>query len=253
MTPTPSPPGFAGIRVVCRDRGSAYAEGARQGAPQAIQVADRWHLLHNLTSAVDRVVRSHRKCLRQPAEPASATRPVAPGPPLERISQTSQVREQNTRGRHAEIHTLLGDGVGITRIIQMLNLDRKTVRRYARAAEPEQLLTEVGRRGSDFAGMTRHRQGRHLDTWIAQATSSGIPAIAGFADGLLEDYDAVRNGLTLEHSSGAVEGHVNRIKMIKRTMYGRANFDLLRRRVLLADRLRRLPNVRQSNTSHSIC
>lgn len=96
-------------------------------------------------------------------------------------------------------------------------------------------LRQVDQLVSDFAGMTRHRQGRHLDTWIVQATSSGIPAIAGFADGLLKDYDAVRNGLTLEHSSGAVEGNVNRIKMIKRTMYGRANFDLLRRRVLLAD------------------
>ena len=52
--------------------------------------------------------------------------------------------------------------------------------------------------------------------------------------GLRRDYDAVRNGLTLPHSSGSVEGNVNRIKMIKRQMYGRANFDLLRKRVLLA-------------------
>jgi transposase len=51
---------------------------------------------------------------------------------------------------------------------------------------------------------------------------------------LRRDYDAVRNGLTLPHSSGSVEGNVNRIKMIKRQMYGRATFDLLRKRVLLA-------------------
>jgi transposase len=79
------------------------------------------------------------------------------------------------------------------------------------------------------------RCGRHLDTWIADAKASDIPQLQGFAAGLLKDYDAVRNGLTLEWSSGAVEGNVNRIKMIKRTMYGRANFDLLRQRVLLAD------------------
>ena len=54
------------------------------------------------------------------------------------------------------------------------------------------------------------------------------------ATGLLADYDAVRAGLTLPWSSGAVEGNVTRIKAIKRQMYGRANFDLLRRRVLLA-------------------
>jgi len=88
---------------------------------------------------------------------------------------------------------------------------------------------------SDFAGMARERHGRHLDTWIAAASDSGIAQLEAFADGLLMDYDAVRNGLSLDWSSGAVEGNVNRIKMIKRTMYGRANFDLLRRRVLLAD------------------
>ena len=55
------------------------------------------------------------------------------------------------------------------------------------------------------------------------------------AAGLLKDYDAVRNGLTLPFSSGAVEGNVCKLKAIKRQMYGRANFDLLRRRVILAE------------------
>jgi len=53
-----------------------------------------------------------------------------------------------------------------------------------------------------------------------------------FAVGLLRDLDAVTAGLTLEYSSGPVEGHVNRIKMLKRQMYGRAHFDLLRKRVI---------------------
>jgi len=87
---------------------------------------------------------------------------------------------------------------------------------------------------SDFAGMTRERQGHHLNTWISAAQASGIPPLRRFATGLLADYDAVRAGLTLPWSSGAVEGNVTRIKAIKRQMYGRANFDLLRRRVLLA-------------------
>ncbi|KOX18466.1 transposase [Saccharothrix sp. NRRL B-16348] len=81
--------------------------------------------------------------------------------------------------------------------------------------------------------MLRQRQGRHLDTWIAHAQASDIQQMQGFAAGLLKDYDAVRNGLTLAWSSGAVEGAVGRLKSIKRQMYGRANFDLLRRRVLL--------------------
>lgn len=82
--------------------------------------------------------------------------------------------------------------------------------------------------------MARERQGDHLDAWIAAAQASGIPPLRSFATGLLADYDAVRAGLTLLWSSGAVEGNVTRIKAIKRQMYGRANFDLLRRRVLLA-------------------
>lgn len=61
-----------------------------------------------------------------------------------------------------------------------------------------------------------------------------LPHLHRFVRGLRADYDAVRNGLTLPHSSGAVEGNVNRIKMIKRQMYGRAKFDLLRKRILHA-------------------
>ena len=60
-----------------------------------------------------------------------------------------------------------------------------------------------------------------------------IPELRAFAAGLRRDWDAVQAGLTLPWSSGAVEGHVNRIKMLKRQMYGRANVDLLRSRVLL--------------------
>lgn len=61
-----------------------------------------------------------------------------------------------------------------------------------------------------------------------------LPRLHRFVRGLRRDHDAVLNGLTLEHSSGAVEGNVNRLKMIKRQMYGRAKFDLLRKRVLHA-------------------
>ena len=95
-------------------------------------------------------------------------------------------------------------------------------------------LRTVNQLVGDFAGTARERHGHHLDSWIAAAHASEIPQLSRFAAGLLADYDAVRAGLTLPWSSGAVEGNVTRIKAIKRQMHGRANFDLLRRRVLLA-------------------
>jgi transposase len=87
----------------------------------------------------------------------------------------------------------------------------------------------------EFADMLCHRHGEHLDAWAAQAESSPVSELRGFARGLRKDWAAVTAGLTVPYSSGPVEGHVNRIKMIKRQMYGRANPDLLRKRVLLAN------------------
>ncbi len=85
-----------------------------------------------------------------------------------------------------------------------------------------------------FAEMLTGRHGQRLDSWMAAIDAEDLPHLHRFVTGLKRDYQAVRNGLTLSHSSGRVEGNINRIKMIKRQMYGRANFDLLRKRVLLA-------------------
>ena len=83
--------------------------------------------------------------------------------------------------------------------------------------------------------MLCHRHGEHLEAWATQAENGPVSELRGFAKGLRKDWAAVTAGLTVSYSSGPVEGHVNRIKMIKRQMYGRANPDLLRKRVLLAD------------------
>lgn len=79
------------------------------------------------------------------------------------------------------------------------------------------------------------RRGRNLEQWMASAEATGEPALKSFVTGLRADHDAVTAGLTLPWSSGSVEGNINRIKMLKRQMYGRASPDLLRLRILLAD------------------
>jgi len=325
-----------GIAVVCRDRGGPYADGATRGAPQAIQVADRWHLLDNLADAVEKVIRRDRAALREPAADAPAPpAPALPSPAAATAAPQEGRRAANTRARHAQIHALAADDLTQTAICQTLNLDPKTVRKYLHTTDPEHLLTPTpagrgpltahksylnrrfaegctnavrlweeicarGYRGSRrsvrrhlatlrtpaarpprptelkvrqvrawimrrpheladsdrerldallarspilaaatelahaFADMLRRRQGHDLLDWVKTAEDSDIPELATFATGLRADFDAVTAGLTLPHNSGPVEGHVNRIKMIKRTMYGRAGLDLLRRRVLLA-------------------
>ncbi|MFD5775474.1 transposase [Streptomyces sp. PDY-4] len=87
-----------------------------------------------------------------------------------------------------------------------------------------------------FAELMNNRQGKHLDQWITSVTADDLPALHTFVTGLGQDLDAVVAGLSLRYSSGAVEGHNNKIKMLKRQMFGRANFDLLRKRVLLSAR-----------------
>ena len=82
----------------------------------------------------------------------------------------------------------------------------------------------------DFAELVRTRQPDRLEGWLARATTSTCAAIQRFAQGLRDDYAAVKAGVTLPWSNGPVEGHINRLKMLKRHMCGRAHLDLLSRR-----------------------
>jgi transposase len=329
-----------GAEFICRDRAGCYADGGARGAPDAVQVADRWHLWHNRGEAFERAVSRHREHLpsavaAQAAGPAAATAPGAA--PV--VPRTGRIADR-TRSRHADVHRMLAGGSSFGEIAAVLGLSRNTVRRFARAASPEELLVcdGTGRRPSildehtpylherwnsgctnaallwqeirgrgyqgscrqvrgylarfrgstavpapapappkaravtawimtrpdrladadkasldailaaspelaavtasvrDFAVIMNERRGRKLlEPWMTAALSTGEPALRSFVTGLRADRDAVTSGLSLPWSSGAVEGHVNRIKMIKRQMYGRASPDLLRRRVLLAD------------------
>jgi transposase len=105
----------------------------------------------------------------------------------------------------------------------------------------------------DFATLVRQRQPTQLDPWLQRATTSAVDAVRRFATGLYEDYEAVKAGVTLPWSSGPVEGHINRLKMLKRQMFGRARLDLLSRRFLLAprDRQARVPSPQERPDAHA--
>jgi len=351
-----------GARVICRDRAGNYAEGARDGAPDAIQVADRWHLWHNLADYAEKTVAGHRGCLKdQPAsgdadggtDAAGAAGPPGQEPPGQEPSAQAGGalaaadgvldacgRERRlvtrTRERYAEIHRRLDAGESLSAISRITGLDRQTVQRFARAGSAEELLGKATRReskldqfkpylhqrwnegltdaaalhaelreqgwaGSEqtvrryvrpfrqalaapdpapavpktrqitrwlltrpdhlqpdeqaqlqairtrcphidalaghvtaFAEMMTARTGsRDLEAWLAAVEADDQAGLRSLAVGIRNDQQAVTNGLTLHWNSGKVEGTVNKIKMIKRQMYGRASFGLLRKRVIL--------------------
>lgn len=119
-------------RVICRNRASAYAEGARTGAPDAVQVADRFHLWQNLAKAVERCVGRHEGCLRE-----LVTTPA--GDPLAEVGPSGAMA-QRRREHHKLLHGLLAEGAGSRQFARHLGWGRHTVQRYVRAATWREML-----------------------------------------------------------------------------------------------------------------
>ncbi|MFD8813559.1 ISL3 family transposase [Streptomyces sp. NPDC059627] len=123
--------------VICRDRDSGYSHAIKEAAPDATEVADRWHMLQNLSAAVAKTCHQHRSCLHKyalddvdaPAPPTAPPRELLPlRPPLDTIPNTPLM--QRVTERHAEIHRLREAAWTISAIARRFGLDRKTVRRY---------------------------------------------------------------------------------------------------------------------------
>ncbi|WP_328827846.1 ISL3 family transposase [Streptomyces ureilyticus] len=319
-----------GVEIICRDRAGAYAEGSRLGAPEAVQVADRFHLWQGLGRAVEKTVRAHRSCLQepvQPSTPADGTKPAAEADP-------TGPRAERKRAAHAQVHELIAQGHSLRAIARHLKWGQTTVLRYAHAArwqdtivgmpprpskldpykpylqrrwsegctnalalhreitaqgypdgyasvrdylaafrpkagtpvpappsvrqvtgwltrhpttlseeEHQHLKTILARcpelgtshqRIRDFGEILTCRLGAQLPDWIGAVVQDDLPGLTGFARHMNNDFDAVTAGLTLSWSSGGTEGAVNRIKKIKRQLYGRAEFELLRKMILLS-------------------
>jgi transposase len=102
--------------------------------------------------------------------------------------------------------------------------------------EQQAAVAEAVDLAQDFAQLVRQRQPDALEPWLQRATAGTLEALQRFAHGLRDDYAAVKAGVTLPWSTGPVEGHINRLKMLKRQMFGRARLDLLRCRFVGAPR-----------------
>ncbi len=99
----------------------------------------------------------------------------------------------------------------------------------------------------EFLHMVRERMGEQLDEWLKKVEASHLQAFQTFVTGVQKDKEAVLAGLTLPWSNGPLEGHINRLKLIKRSMYGRAEFDLLKLRVLHQDKKSQERKKRRKN------
>jgi transposase len=105
---------------------------------------------------------------------------------------------------------------------------------WLKVVETEPRLGPISKLNQQFVNMVRERRADALEDWLEGCRQSGLVDLETFAQGIERDYAAVVAGLSLPWSNGIVEGHVNRLKLIKRTMYGRASFELLRQKVLRA-------------------
>jgi transposase len=252
------------VEVVSRDRSRAYANGITLGAPQAIQVADRWHLLKNITDALERLVKRLRRQPRHrryssPTPSGANNFETGPGQWAEHYQQTlPQVQESRWRDRllphlprardnpHSQ-DTASPQALAAPlpprlrrlppkRLVWML-LRPERVPEVERA-EVESLLVTCPEVKSaldlahEFARVVTERRAEQLNTWLRSAMRSGIPEFENFTLGINEDRAAVAAALRHDWSQGQVEGQVNRLKLVKRQMYGRAKFDLLRARVV---------------------
>ena len=140
-----------GTEVICRDRADAYADGARQGVPDAAQVADRWHLYHNLAQHVEKAVARHRGCLEEPAPGSEPQEPAGSpdAPDLQQVAIAAAARRAEesalavrTRRRYEQVQALRAQGKGIKPIARETGLAKETVRFY-RAATVDELLAKV--------------------------------------------------------------------------------------------------------------
>jgi transposase len=146
------------VEIVSRDRGTTYADGATRGAPQALQIADRWHLIHNLGEALEKVLARHHADLKRAFTPEEQDQLTHPSelPALTRtraVSQTEQARlarQERRRALFAQVQELSAQGWTGASIARMLGIHKKTAVKYATADHFPESRSDRGRKLSPY-------------------------------------------------------------------------------------------------------
>jgi transposase len=230
-----------GIEVVSRDRSQAYAAGINEGVPCSVQVADRFHLLKNMHEALQKFLLRQESQLRcQTMIVKLKTKSFAENdyqqqcrlrllPHLQRSTQQSRRHRVAARGHLPSPR----QAAWLLLRPEKLKGEEKKVVDDLYQFLPEVSGAQALARG--FFAIVRERKADALRAWLIEALKSQLPEFVKFANGIMQDLQAVKAALTYEWSQGQVEGQVNRLKLLKRQMYGRAKLDLLRARVLHAN------------------
>jgi transposase len=228
-----------GVEVVSRDRSPTYASGIYEGAPGALQVADRFHLLLNVREALEKAVKRCYRFLRTlslAAPPSTAPAPengahagcrlrLEPHlPGARRVGRSKPTPRLNLPSAREATWMLL-------RPRELTDEERETAELLCRLS-PE--VRRAQQLALSFVEVIKERRARELRGWLIEAGRSGVAEFVTFANGITSDFQAVRAALEYEWSQGQVEGQVHRLKLVKRQMYGRGKLDLLRARVLYA-------------------
>jgi transposase len=228
-----------GIEIVSRDRSPTYTSGVSDGAPGAVQVADRFHLLMNVREALEKVMYRQNRLLRSRsmAAPSSTT-------PSEENDAHACCRlrlaphlERSKRSRQRKASPRLRVPSAREATWMLLRPDELTDEEKPVVELLHKLSPEVGRAQElalSFVKVVKEQRSDELRQWLIDAQHSEVAEFVSFANGITDDLLAVRAALESEWSNGQTEGHVHRLKLVKRQMYGRGKLDLLRARVLQA-------------------
>ena len=219
-----------GVQIISRDRGGAFAEGARQGAPEARQVADRWHLLSNLSDAMQGFFLTKQPLLKSLTSQPEAKAPSAGEQPelapwhtgmTKHTEEKSQCLHQQRVELYHQIHDLSAKKVDVANTARQAALWMAFKREQRldwqqnyldQLCEQDAQIAQAYEFIQQFTDMLREREGERLDAWLDRVEKQGVPQLQSFARGLKKDYDAVKVGLTLSWSNGQTEGQVDRLK-----------------------------------------